>query len=120
MEAVTLTQSQSSLRIPIVLTQRNAMQKLAPSNVSILTEDSDRSNSMVVKAFNERWMSQSSLRIPIVLTTLTKYSGHRDKKSQSSLRIPIVLTILTEGGIEYGIMSQSSLRIPIVLTRKTM
>ncbi len=63
-------------------------------DISILTEDSDRSN----------------LKIILINTIVLL-------QSQSSLRIPIVLTgfILPQYNL-LGFMSQSSLRIPIVLT----
>ena len=37
--------------------------------VSILTEDSDRSNKRLESSSPDVWVSQSSLRIPIVLTS---------------------------------------------------
>ena len=86
--------------------------------VSILTEDSDRSNLGVPRRREKLpGVSQSSLRIPIVLTesaVLNNQPPHTP--SQSSLRIPIVLTGSTRPTGTLAVMSQSSLRIPIVLT----
>ena len=84
--------SQSSLRIPIVLTT-----KLRCAKLRIV-------------------LSQSSLRIPIVLTRLHRRAAVSISLSQSSLRIPIVLTKYRAIANEEFSGSQSSLRIPIVLT----
>ena len=89
-----LAQSQSSLRIPIVLTCQNGNNFWRAVVVSILTEDSDRSNSRQVpeERLLHKW-SQSSLRIPIVLTRVVCPKSCASVASQSSLRIPIVLTV---------------------------
>ena len=109
--------SQSSLRIPIVLTPEMLLERRFYGNVSILTEDSDRSN------FHPPKWSQRRGALVSILTEDSDRSNASmngtitlDPPSQSSLRIPIVLT--PDQYISTFILcwSQSSLRIPIVLT----
>ena len=113
--------SQSSLRIPIVLTPVPKLEGIVGHTVSILTEDSDRSNclqnAIVSTTLNK---SQSSLRIPIVLTT----------KEAMYAVASLPVSILTEDSDRSNytrrsdrftsLLSQSSLRIPIVLTYRFM
>ena len=117
--------SQSSLRIPIVLTRQMESADVAPTPaVSILTEDSDRSNVIFHDDLFVRFLSQSSLRIPIVLTEVYDMEDGTLIESQSSLRIPIVLTshriCFTSFAIVVSILTEDSDRSNLSIRRGTI